>query len=618
MSDNNTVEYGSDEYYEETGKNGLTINTKNTQLVPAYDKKLFYVDSFFKRMIHTDSTRPPTKTTYSNFYYKDKDGKVYYWHRKRKSKYACMQGGSIVYIDAKASMERFTGSSTTYSVIEPWKRAPVFHGIIDGKAYFTVVGSSKFDDENNLYIARSDDGTLIEPILKIPKTYDGENNPTWGERRTNMFKPNFKGKMGHLVQQYWRKDDDPNPSFNFRHKIFCNIYDGLNYHSNIVAQDLYGDGPIEEMLTDTIAKGQLSVTSNKYPIFVYYYTMERYAVASSATYDPTINTHNFCDMFSSSYTLWIACYWYRVYNANTGQTTDFPFVTHLDKINSLWRTNDYRYEYRVINPQRIPILVLRSLGIIPYFNNLGVCPNGNILVSVIYRCDPRIPQYVAEMYPEYGYFVRFSVTPTYFVIDSGSGEWIKSNIQEPIDYDTSKAEYSEVSITADMRPAKCYTDSEYLWFRKPYREETDITFYGTKDGYNIDKRITYYNRTTIPTAFHLMVKDSSLGTERILNYNTNKNYLTDDHSFSAVPMFENGVFKKLMLSIAANDYDISYMAYGSTWFGLVEDLKPESDGILHVRLTYAPSNGQRYDRYRIHYTKQQPGQSDDDYMYEIE
>ena len=614
-----SVEYGSEEYYEETGKNGLTVNTKRTEIVPAYDKKLFYLDSFFKRMMYTTVSRATAKDliSYSNFYYKDSSDKVYYWHRKRKSKYACMPGGSVIYIDAEASMERFTGYSTTYSVIEPWRRAPAFFGMLDGKAYFTVKGSSKFDDEDNIYIARSDDGLLLEPILKVPKPFDDYNDEEWIYRFYNWFRPNNKGKFGHFIIKRWRKDEDPNPSYTMRSKVYCNVYDGLNYHSNIIAQDMYGDGEIEEVVTDAFAKGELFNTNDHYPIYVYNYLIDRYAVGSSASYDPTKNTHNFCSMFSSSYILWIAYYWYRVYNANTGQTTDLPFVTHLDAINSLWRTSN-PYEYRVINPKEIPITVLRCLGIIPFFDNLGTCPNGNILVSVIYQCDPRIPTYVGEMYPEYSTFSRFAMTPIYFVIDANSGEWIKSNVGEPMDYDTSNAQYSEVSINSNMRPAAVYSDDKYLWFRKPYREQTDITFYGTKDGYNIDKRITYYNRKSIQGSFHMMQKASD--NKELITTLTIGNPLGGisgvyDSAFNPVPVFENGVFKQYMLCVTGGE---NAAGYSNTYNGLVEDLKPDNYGVLQVPLVAISANGQRYDRYRVRYTKPQPDQTDDDYVFNIE
>ena len=615
MSDQNTVEYGSDEYYEETGKNGLTINTKNTENLPAYDKKLFYLDSFFKRMVYSNNSR--NLTTYSNFYYKDNDGKVYYWHRKRKGKYACMPGGSIIYIDAEASMERFTGEATIWTIVEPWKRAPVFHGMLDGKAYFTVIGSSKFDDpdESNLevYLAKSKDGLLIEPVLNIHERWG------WSTRQYECFRPNYMGKLGHYINEAWRKEDDPNPDYNMRHKIFCHNYNGLNYTVDLIAQDLYGDGDLEPMPYESnwMAKGEITATQQIYPIFMYRYTLNM-----TGSVDPTLNTHNFCDYYSSQYITRAAYYWYKYYNANTKQTYDLPFVTFMDSIYSFWRNKQGGYYTKVVDPKTFPILVLRSSCIRPVFDIVAICPNGNVLVSIYYRCDPRFPTYVSDEYPEYVYFSRFNLCPIFYVIDFTSGEWIKSNIQEPEGFDLYPSyQYSEPSIADKDHPVYIYTDGEYAWFRKPYREDTDITFYGTKDGYNIDKRITYYNRTSIPATYHMMTKSYSEDKEEIRNYNISKSYL--QYSFNGgsavvpVPVFENGVFQKYM-AVIASDYTVNYESTGNNVYGLIDDLKPESDGRLHCHLVYQPADNQRYDRYRVRYTREQPGQTDDDYIFEIE
>ncbi len=596
---------------EENTNNNQNDSTNNTTVVSKYyDKKLYHMGDYLKRMIHNG-------ITYSNFYYKDTNGTIYFWHRKRKGKYAVMPGNSVVYIDAEASMERFTGLATYYSVIEPWKRAPVFHGILNGEAIFTVVGSSKFDDTDEVYLAKSKDGLLIEPVLDIHETAS-----SWNTRFLDWFIPNYKGKLGHFITKQYKEEGDPAPNYNLRHKIFCHNYDGLNYTVNVCAKDYYSDGDTLELLmySDFQAKGELYEVAKRYPIYIYRYIMDR-----TANIEANKNLHNFASYYVSQYLPRCDYYWYKMYNANTGQTTDFPFVTILDEINTWWNDPDSYASTQgggvksiVKDPKTFDVWYLRSICIMPYIDVLGVCPNGNILVSIIYNVGNKASN-IGESFPEYKNFIRFFICPKYFVIDGATGQWTESNIKESIETDLSDAMYSNVSISPDMRPIGLYTDSEFLWFRKRYKEQNDITFYGTRDGYTIDKQITYYNRTTVPAKFHMMVKKIDAEEELINDYNIEKGYMgpvvSSGSAFVPVPFFEDGVFKKFMVAVAARysvDYETSYA------YGLVEDLTPNYSGFLDVTLTYSPTDNQRYDRYRIRYTKKQPDQTDEDYIYDIE
>lgn len=594
-------------------QNNSETETQNTAVTKKYyDKKLYHMGDYINRMVHYNGT------TYSNFYYKDTNGTIYYWHRKRKSKYTVMPGGSVLYLDAEAAMERFTGYATYYSVIEPWKRAPVFHGILDNEAIFTVVGSTKFDDTDEVYIAKSKDGLLIEPVLDTHET-----TTSWGTRFSDWFKPNNKGKLGHFINKAYREENDPAPNYNLRHKIFCHTYDGLNYRVDLCAKDYYSDGDTIELLmySDWEAKGELVEVANRYPIYIYRYIMDR-----TDSIQANKNLHNFATYYSSQYLLRCDYYWYKMYNANTGQTTDFPFVTILDEINTWWfepapslsyssSGGSGSYVSRIMDPKTFDIWYLRSICIMPYIDVLGVCPNGNILVSIIYKIGNKASG-IGESFPEYKNFIRFFICPKYFVIDVATGQWTESNIKEPIETDLSDGMYGDVSISTDMRPVGLYTDSEYLWFRKRYKEQNDITFYGTRDGYTIDKQITYYNRTTIPAKFHMMIKKLDADEELINNYNIEKGYMgLNGNAFVPVPYFEDGVFKKYMVGISGA-YSMGYETNYA--YGVAEDLTPEYDGFLHSHVCYAPRDNQRYDSYRIRYTKKQEGQSDDDYIFDIE
>ena len=145
-----------------------------------------------------------------------------------------------------------------------------------------------------------------------------------------------------------------------------------------------------------------------------------------------------------------------MYNANTGQTTDFPFVTILDEINTWWNdpeANMNQYSSTggggvksiVKDPKTFDVWFLRSICIMPYIDVLGVCPNGNILVSIIYNVGNKASN-IGESFPEYKNFIRFFICPKYFVIDGATGQWTESNIKEPIETDLATCQYLLICV----------------------------------------------------------------------------------------------------------------------------------------------------------------------------
>lgn len=571
-------EYGSDEYYEETGKNGTTINTKKTEGLPAYDKKLFYLDSFFKRMVYSNYNR--SIATYSNFYYKDNDGKIYYWHRKRKGEYTISFNQSSIYLDGKAMAFRKRDSLLV--------RKSIFCGMIQNKAYYIVHGSSKFDDNENAYLARSEDGTLIEPILNIHEQY---SNSKW-----ERYKPDNVGRIGMFYDVIWHKEGDEDISEYFqRHRIFCYKYNGKDYTVDIIAEDLYSDPPelvdSEGTYYSYICKGYLSYLSEYFPIVAF-----RWLTNRTSRYVDSENKNYFVSKWSASWRYGVDYLLYKLYNAVNGSFIDVPFINDCEWLVARMNYGS-GYVNEVVDVCNWSVGFLKTVCIVPVIKLLGTCPNGNSLICITYDCD--IYSYGdTQTYPEYRNFVDFYHTPQYYVIDYGSAKINKSNIKESKGYYIPR--YNG-NLDTERLPQEMYTDSEYLWFYRKYRNGSDIEICGTKDGYNIDKRYTYYNRTTIPATFH-----------SLYNGHTNDVDMSTFYA-KAVPVFKNGVFEKYLVRVSINS-DGS----GGNGSGIVNDLKPNSNGRLDIFFAHNAHSSSDNDSFEIEQDCKQPGQTDDDYIYEIE
>lgn len=594
------VEYGSDEYYEETGKNGLTINTKETENLPAYDKKLFYLDSFFKRMVYSDASK--RLTTYSNFYYKDEDGKIYYWHRKRKGRYAALIDGSIIYLGAEATMYRAT--KNCYTSLDGYNaRNLIMHSFLNEVAYYTVRGSSKFDDNENFYIAESEDGTLIEPRLMLREEKDVYKSAYLDTKK--FFQSNNVNKIGHFIREWWKKEDEQS---NNRIKIFCHNYDGLNYKIDLVVQT-------SDDIEDPQHLGP-SFVSDKFPLC--YYVDRIIFDNNGGTYKSEYDIYDECQKaFGSPYSFNPSCTYVnrKLYNANTKSYVELPSLTEL--------FGDYIYYYNINSPtindaplawniNSISNEFLKLLCIVYNINIIGICPNGNVLISIIPYQTNRSARGEYDnfgKYPEYEQYKNTLSPVLYYVLDFNSGKLEKSNIKEDPLYDfrthTVGTYYDYWTPSTNNLPTGLYSDDTYLWFRKPYKDDIDITFYGTKDGYNIDKRITYYNRTTIPYSYKSWNGNT-------YNGNLSKNDLKKQYIYS-VPVYEDGKFFKTMVAI----WLVDQHEYDGTIL-IANDLTPNKNGIFEP-LWYKPNNyNVDKDLYIVEQSHKQPDQTDDDYIYDIE
>ena len=569
---NGIVEYGSDEYYAETGQSGTTINNKQTKSKYCYNAECYFWDSYHNRLIFGNY-----KYTQNNLFYRDENGKEHLWHRKRKGKIALVtidSGHAMIYVDAEA-----------YYVIYDYTRRFRVHSFVphNGEKILiaTMLGSSKFDDTDHYYVGTSEDSSLFQARLKL----DG------GKDWWSTFASNQVNNTGHFYAKNWRKDDDPGTD-NIRRTIYCENYNGLNHSINTVAKNLY-----EDLDVSNLEKGKPTLidSSHKYPICSYYYNMN-----SSGGYKPELNTYLFAYHWSSYSSYGVNYRMYKLYNANTKNDMYLPFINNVDALMAKW---SYR-EDSLIDIKNAPLGFLKACCITPYVRVIGSCPNGNVLISITYINTDHANSTITEEYPEYRYFLRFYRTPQYYVINYGSGSLVKSNIKEPLNFDID-TEYL-TTMESYYLPKGLYTDDEYLWFMRPYNDvkSGDINFYGTKDGYNIDKRYTYYNRTSVPYKAKI-IHDG---------YEYNGNISLVDFSYvdyyraRAIPIFENCKYLKTMALVAAQ----------SDLYMLVDDLKPNSEGILESKLAFSSATYATPFMSGANPDKRQPGQSVDDYIFEIE